>query len=96
LDSRAAQKSAASGVATELGLPRTANDRFLDTEAARNAIDARLAEIEQIARRKGIAVAIGYPYPVTIDRVEAWSQTLEGKGLVLVPVSSIVTTSAEQ
>jgi hypothetical protein len=96
LDSRAAQKSVATTVASELGLPRIANDRFLDTEAARTAIDARLAEIEQIARRKGVAVAIGYPFPVTIERVEAWAKSLEGKGLALVPVSAIVTTGAEQ
>lgn len=95
LDSRAAQKSVATSVASELGLPRTANDRFLDTEAARAAIDARLAEIEQIARRKGVAVAIGYPFPVTIERLEAWAQTLDSKGLVLVPISAIVSTGAE-
>lgn len=95
LDSRAAQKSLATSVASELGLPRSANDRFLDTEAARSAIDARLAEIEQIARRKGVAVAIGYPFPVTIERLDAWAQTLEGKGIVLVPISAIVSTGAE-
>ena len=95
LDSRSASRSVASNVAEAIGLPRAINDRFIDAEASRPAIDKRLAEVEAIARRKGRAVAIGFPYPVTIERISAWSRTLEGKGLVLAPVSAVVSVGGK-
>ena len=38
----------------------------------------------------GSAVGLGAPYPVTIERIAAWASTLESKGLILVPVSALV------
>jgi len=32
---------------------------------------------------------MGFPYPVTIERVAAWATGLEGRGVVLAPVSAI-------
>ena len=90
LDSRSASRSIASTIAAELGLPRAINDRFIDTEASRRAIDKRLEEVERIARRKGHAVAIGFPYPVTIERLSVWSRMLEEKGFILAPISAVV------
>ena len=76
--------------ASELRLPRALNDRFLDTEPSREAIDARLAELEQIARESGSAVAIGHPRDGTIEALQHWLPEAKAKGFVLVPVSTIV------
>ncbi|MCG8652224.1 MAG: divergent polysaccharide deacetylase family protein, partial [Pirellulales bacterium] len=65
VDSRSAPGSIAAGLASDLQLPRAFNDRFIDAEASRPAIDARLAELEDIATRRGIAVGVGFPFPVT-------------------------------
>lgn len=95
VDSRSSARSVATRVAAELGMPRAYNDRFLDNEASRSAIDARLEELERIALKNGVAIGIGYPYPVTIDRIANWAPTLGPKGIVLVPVSAVVNKQAE-
>lgn len=89
LDSRAAADSEAAKLAGEIGLTHAINDRFLDNEASRVAIDGRLQQIERIARTRGVAVAIGYAYPVTIERLVEWSRGLTGKGLALAPISAV-------
>ena len=33
---------------------------------------------------------MGFPYPVTIERVAAWTATLAQKGIALAPVSALV------
>ena len=41
-------------------------DRTIDAQPSRDAINARLAELEQLARKRGHAVAIGHPFPVSV------------------------------
>ncbi|MGH6954432.1 MAG: divergent polysaccharide deacetylase family protein [Alphaproteobacteria bacterium] len=89
VDSRAAARSAGAATSKELDLPYAANDRYLDVDASREAIDARLREVELIARRKGAAVAIGFPHPVTIERLALWAESLEAKGLALAPITAV-------
>ncbi|MDX1483302.1 MAG: divergent polysaccharide deacetylase family protein [Alphaproteobacteria bacterium] len=90
VDSRSSLRSIAARLASEVGLPRAINNRFIDAEASRDAIDARLADIERIAKASGYAVGIGSPFPVTIDRLQVWTKTLAAKGLALAPVSALV------
>ncbi len=90
LDSGATRDSVAARIGLDIGLPIAVGDRFFDQRAARVAIDAQLLELEQVARRSGVAVGIGYPYPVTIERLAAWAPTLAQKGLTLAPISAIV------
>lgn len=90
LDSRTSSRSQGVKLASSMGLRFAANDRFLDVQASRAAIDRRLAQIERIARRRGFAVAVGHPFPVTLDRIAAWLPTLEKKGLTLVPLGEVV------
>jgi hypothetical protein len=90
VDSRSSLRSIAGRMATEIGLPRAINNRFIDAEASRSAIDTRLQEIEQIARTSGYAVGIGSPFPVTIARLVNWVKTLDRKGLALAPISALV------
>lgn len=89
LDSRSSQNSAGGKIAKEIGLPVALNDRFLDDIASRTDIDARLAELEGIARGGGAAIGVGSAYPITIERISAWADTLPAKGLVLTPISAV-------
>jgi polysaccharide deacetylase 2 family uncharacterized protein YibQ len=89
VDSRASTRSIAAKLASDIGLPRAINDRQIDQEASRPAIDGRLAEIERIARDTGSAVAMAQPYPVSLERLRAWLPTLEIKGLVLAPITAV-------
>lgn len=91
LDTRSSVHSVAGQVANEIGLVQAVNNRFLDNKASRSAIDARLAELERIARASGSAIGIAFPYPVSIERIAAWAETLESRGLVLAPISNLAT-----
>ena len=95
LDARTSRDSIAGELATQIELPRALNNRFLDNEASRIAIDAKLLELEGIAKTVGYAVGIGFPYPVTLERIARWSATLEAKGIVLVPMSAVANLQVE-
>lgn len=90
LDGRTSAKSVAGQLAAKIGVPVAINNRFLDHKADRATIDARLKDLERIARYTGTAVGIGYPYPVTLERISKWSQSLPRKGFALVPVSAAI------
>lgn len=97
LDSRASLQSVAAQVASRQGVPRAINDRFLDDGAiTRVRIDAQLAEVERIAADIGIAVTIGQPYPVTIERLRLWLPELHRKGFVLAPISAVANQQADR
>jgi uncharacterized protein len=89
VDGRPAEQSAAESLAGPMALPHVTSDRTLDADATREAIDRRLSELEDVARRRGAALGVGFIYPVTVARVAAWAKTLEQKGLVLAPVSAL-------
>jgi polysaccharide deacetylase 2 family uncharacterized protein YibQ len=58
-------------------------------------IDAKLAQLAQMARQKGSALGFaGAVRPVTIDRLSVWSNGLAADGLALAPVSAMVRTPA--
>jgi hypothetical protein len=90
VDARTTPRSEAAHLATEISLPRAINDRMIDEQASRAAIDAMLTDIERVATQTGNAVAMGQPYPVTLERLAAWLPTLEGKGIALAPITAMV------
>jgi len=90
VDNRATPQTVVLGIATDLKLPLATNNRFIDSDASRAAIDKRLAELEEIAKKQGVAVGLGNAFPVTIERLAAWAQDLESRGVVLAPVSATV------
>src|SRR5260370_35338143 len=90
LDSRTTATTVREALARKLGVPTVARSVFLDDEVAAPAIAARLADLEQTARRKGAAVAIGHAHDATLAALAAWLPALASKHLVLVPLSTEV------
>jgi polysaccharide deacetylase 2 family uncharacterized protein YibQ len=89
VDSHSTDNSVAGPLAKSIGLPRAVSDLSLDQpQASRDAIDRRLAQLEQAARQTGVAVGLGEVYPVTIERLAQWIPTLERKGIALAPISA--------
>jgi len=89
VDSHSTENTVAGPLAKSIGLPRAVSDLALDQQqASRDAIDARLQQIEQMAHQTGVAVGLGEVYPVTIERLAQWIPTLERKGIALAPVSA--------
>lgn len=65
------------------------SDMLVDEELLDTAIQTRLVALEQIATRRGFAVGIATATPLSIEQLRQWSDTLESKGIILVPVSAI-------
>ena len=96
VDSRVTKRSVAGALAKSIALPRATNDVLLDEDASRDAIDARLQRLEALARQNGVALGMGYVYPVTLERIGQWTPTLEGKGLALAPASATADLQPER
>jgi polysaccharide deacetylase 2 family uncharacterized protein YibQ len=99
LDTRATPRSVIPRLASEIGLPRAIADRTIDidNETSRVSIDARLAEIERIAREGGTAVAIAQSVsPVMLERLAVWLPTLQDKSLALAPVTAVVSRQRDR
>jgi polysaccharide deacetylase 2 family uncharacterized protein YibQ len=90
VDSRTSPRSAAPELARALRLPFASRDVFLDHDDDAAAIRARLRELEEIARQRGHAIAIGHPRERTLAALREWLPTLAARGFVLVPISAVV------
>ncbi|MEP3275895.1 MAG: divergent polysaccharide deacetylase family protein [Stappiaceae bacterium] len=88
VDDGSSSRSLVSGQARNQGIPALRADLVLDVTPERNEIDARLLQLEAIARAKGTAIASASALPITIDRLAEWAKDLEERGLQLVPVSA--------
>jgi polysaccharide deacetylase 2 family uncharacterized protein YibQ len=94
IDSRTIADSVGGKLAAELGVPHADRDVFLDNEQDAAAVDQQLARTEEVARRRGYAIAIGHPHDGTIAALARWLPGLARRGFVLVPVSAIVKRAA--
>lgn len=90
LDSVTTDKSVAPDLARSYGVPFAARNVFIDNDQSVSAVLAQLQKAEAYARKHGAAIAIGHPHDATIEALQQWLPGLEAKGLVLVPVSTIV------
>ncbi len=89
VDSGASRKSVGPAIAKQMGMPRALADVQIDQIPSRAAITKRLTELEDLARKNGAAVALAQPLPVTVERLIAWSASLEGRDVALAPVSAV-------
>lgn len=90
LDSRTIGNSVAGKLAEELKIPYVARDVFLDNTETVPAVRAQLKVLEQMARKRGYAVAIGHPYDCTLAALKEWMPSAAGRGLDIVPLSAVI------
>lgn len=88
IDDGSSSRSLLASSATRAQIPALKVDRVIDTVARPEAIDKELAAIEAMAREQGVAVASASALPVSIERIARWAQSLEAKGLTIVPISA--------
>lgn len=91
LDSKTAAATATQEASAGLSLPLLHRDVFLDHVTEPAEVRAELAKAVRLARKKGFAVVIAHPLPVTLDVLEAELPGLVSSGIVLVPVSQVMT-----
>lgn len=75
LDSLTTPRSCVREVSESLGMRYYRRHIFLDNTAKEHAILLQLRKAESLARRTGLAVAIGHPYPATLSALEAWAKS---------------------
>ena len=90
-DSRTSPDSKVVGVAHRFGVMSAGRDVFLDDVVTPQAIAAQLAELERIARKDGIAIAIGHPHDATLTALTHWKHP----GIALVPLSEAIRLKSE-
>ncbi len=78
------------------GLPFAAADRVIDARRDGEAIGEQLLALETLAQRNGIALGVGFAFPVTIEHIKIWSQELSMRGLVLAPASAVIASRMAQ
>ncbi len=88
VDDGSSSRSLLASSASRAQIPAMKVDRVLDSVARPDAIDKELATLEAMAREQGVVVASASALPVSIERITRWAQSLEGKGLMIVPMSA--------
>ena len=90
VDNHIAGQALPTRLARDIGVPLITNDRYLDAEGTRGALDVRLGELERQARTSGHAVGFAAPHPTTIDRLAEWVKQLESKKVLLAPATAMI------
>lgn len=91
LDDGASPGSLAPRLAEGLGVMAGQAHVVIDGSAPPEDIEASLARLEEAARRDGFAIGVSAASPAAIQTLAEWSTRLSGKGLMLVPVSALIT-----
>ncbi|MEX0627349.1 MAG: divergent polysaccharide deacetylase family protein, partial [Cucumibacter sp.] len=89
IDDGSSNRSLAPQLARDNSVDFARADVIIDREPSRPEILAALERLESIAARGGKAIGFASALPVTISTLAEWARGLEGRGILLVPVSSI-------
>ncbi len=89
VDSGSGRDSLIASLSRVNDVPYAKNDRFIDNQTTAKAINEQLAALENIARTRGQAIGVGFPYPITFESIINWEKGLQAKGIVLVPISDL-------
>jgi polysaccharide deacetylase 2 family uncharacterized protein YibQ len=93
LDDNSASRSVTAQLADAQTVPYAKSDATIDSIPTASEIDRALAGLESLARQRGAAIGIASALPVSIDRIAAWSKSLENRGIALVPLTMAIAKS---
>jgi hypothetical protein len=74
-------------------MPFAKADITIDTVPTAVEIDHALANLEALAKERGLAVGVASALPVSIERIGIWAKTLESHGIMLVPLTTAMLKS---
>ena len=93
VDSMTTPLSVARAEASRAGIPTARSSMFLDStldETGRRDVEGKLKALEELARRKGVAVGICHPRQETLNALRRMLPGMRERGCRIVPVSMIV------
>jgi polysaccharide deacetylase 2 family uncharacterized protein YibQ len=88
VDNGASARSLAAALTAEAKMPAAQSTRIIDPVQNPDVIAASLAMLEQEAQKSGGALGVASGFPVTVDALAQWAETLQDKGFVLVPATA--------
>ena len=68
-------------------------DVVVDAEPTKGEISRQLQNLVDIAKKQGFAIGLVHSYPSTTDELSHWSESVQGQGVDLVPVTAIAKKS---
>jgi polysaccharide deacetylase 2 family uncharacterized protein YibQ len=71
-------------------MPYAKADVSIDTLPTALDIDRSLTQLEALARERGSAIGVASALPVSIERIGNWAKQLEGRGIMLVPLTTVM------
>jgi uncharacterized protein len=92
-DDGSAPRSVASTLAAGQAMPFAKGDVAIDAVPTSAEIDRSLAKLEALAKERGFAIGTASALPISIDRISAWVKTLDGRGVMLVPLTTAMLKS---
>ena len=90
VDSRTTHKSVASEIALQENIRTASRDVFLDNDRSLYGIDKEFRRLLAVAKRRKTAIAIGHPYPSTLQYLEHALPMLKREGVRLISVSEML------
>lgn len=90
IDSYTHHQSVALQIAHETGVSAAKRDVFLDPDRSPETVAREFERMKTLARQRGQVVAIGHPYPSTLELLERELPRLLEEGFELVSVSELV------
>jgi polysaccharide deacetylase 2 family uncharacterized protein YibQ len=93
LDDGSAPRSVASSLAEGQAMAFARADFSIDAVPTSVEIDRALAKLESLAKERGTAVGIASALPISIERIAAWTRSLESRGIMLVPLTTAMLKS---
>jgi polysaccharide deacetylase 2 family uncharacterized protein YibQ len=92
-DDGSAPRSVAAALAMGQAMPFAKGDVAIDAVPTPAEIDHALADLENLAKERGVAIGTASALPVSIERIGIWIKTLEGRGIMLVPLTTAMLKS---
>jgi len=90
VDSRTTHKTVASKIAIQEDIQTASRDVFLDNDKSLYGIDKEFRRLLALAKQRKTAIAIGHPYPSTLQYLEYAIPMLKSEGVRLISVSEIL------
>jgi uncharacterized protein len=93
LDDGSSPRSAAPSLTAAQAMPFAKADFTIDAVPTSAEIDRTLVKLETLAKERGLAVGIASALPISIERLAAWTKTLDSRGILLVPLTTAMLKS---
>ncbi|QOG21136.1 MULTISPECIES: divergent polysaccharide deacetylase family protein [Bradyrhizobium] len=92
-DDGSSPRSIAPQAAGSQAMPFGKGDIAIDAVPTPTEIDRALNKLEAAARERGAAIGTASALPVSIERISAWTRTLSDRGILLVPLTTVMLKS---